>query len=219
MILPGEGYDPLIAPDEAGARASLVARFPDACDGLDAYATMLATKAIEWGLIGPREGDKVWSRHIGNSLALVDVLGGGLEVADVGSGAGLPGLPLALVRPDLSVTLVEPLLRRATFLSEAVVELGLDDRVSVERVRAEDLRRGFGVVVCRAVAPLERLLKWTTPLFLPAGELVALKGLTAEREVAEVERALARSGLAAEILELRVAPEVEPTRAIRVKTL
>ena len=219
MILPDEGFDPFVAPDEEAARTALLGRFPDAADGLDAYAAMLATKAIEWGLMGPREGDKVWSRHIGNSLALVDVLGLGLEVADVGSGAGLPGLPLALVRPDLGVVLVEPLLRRATFLSEAVEELGLGDRVTVERSRAEECRRQFDVVVCRAVAPLERLLKWTTPLFLPDGELVALKGLTAEREVVEATRVLGRSGLTAEILELRASPEVEATRAIRVKAL
>ncbi len=219
MILPDEGHDPLVGPDEESARTALLERFPDGAEGLEAYADILGTKAIEWGLVGPREGDKIWSRHIGNSLALADVLGVGLEVADVGSGAGLPGLPLALARPDLRVTLVEPLLRRATFLSEAVEDLGLHGRVTVERARAEEFRRRFDVVVCRAVAPLERLLKWTTPLFQPAGELIALKGLTAEREVAEAQRAMARMGLDAEILELRTAPEVEPTRAIRVKAV
>lgn len=219
MILPDEGHDPLVGPDEEAARAALLSRFPEGAEGLEAYADILGTKAIEWGLMGPREGDKLWSRHIGNSLALADVLGVGLEVADVGSGAGLPGLPLALARPDLRVTLVEPLLRRATFLSETVEELGLVDRVTVDRTRAEDLRRRFDIVVCRAVAPLERLLKWTAPLFQPAGELVALKGLTAEREIAEAARTLGRFGLAAEILELRAAPEVEPTRAVRIKSL
>lgn len=211
-----KGPDPLEAPDEDGARAAIHGRFPDAAATLDAYAHLLGTRAIEWGLMGPREGDKVWSRHISNSLALVDVLGVGIDVADVGSGAGLPGVPLAIARPDLRMTLVEPLLRRATFLVEAVEELGLADRVRVERVRAEDCDLQFDAVVCRAVAPLERLVKWTAPLFLPTGRLLALKGLTAEREIAEAERWLRHAGLSAEILELRTAPEVEGTRAILV---
>ena len=113
-------------------------RFPDGADMLDAYAGILHTRGIEWGLLGPRETDKIWSRHISNSLALVDVLGEGLDIADIGSGAGLPGIPLAICRPDLRFTLLEPLLRRYNFLNLAVEELGLGDRVRVERLRAED---------------------------------------------------------------------------------
>lgn len=209
--------DPLEALDEAGSRSSLHARFPEAAEVLDAYVDILMGKGIEWGLMGPREGDKMWSRHVSNSLALVDVVQEGLDVADVGSGAGLPGIPLAIVRPDLHVTLIEPLLRRFTFLSETVEELGLEDRVVVERVRAEDCDGTFDVVTCRAVAPLERLLRWTTPLFLPDGELLALKGLTAEREIAEAERWMGHARLGAEILEIRATPDVEGTRAIRVR--
>lgn len=201
---------------EAAARESLVTRFGDAADQLDTYANILGTKGIEWGLMGPREGDKLWSRHISNSLALVDVLGQGIDVADVGSGAGLPGIPLAIVRPDLRFTLIEPLLRRATFLGEAIEELGLSDRVSVDRVRAEDSDEVFDAVVCRAVAPLEKLLRWTTPLFLPNGELLALKGITAEREVAEAGNWLKHAKLRAEILEIRATSGVEGTRVVRV---
>lgn len=205
-----------VNPDEAAARSALVTRFPDAADQLDAYVAILATKGIEWGLMGPREGDKLWSRHVSNSLALVDVLPLGSDVADIGSGAGLPGIPLAIVRPDLRFTLVEPLLRRATFLNETVEDLGIGDRVRVDRIRAEDSDDVFDVVVCRAVAALEKLLKWTTPLFLPNGELLALKGQSAEREVAEAGSWMKHARLRAEILEVRAAADVEGTRAVRV---
>lgn len=200
---------------ESEARSALQARFPDAAEALDRYVAVLRSKGIEWGLLGPREGDKIWSRHVSNSLSLVDVLGQGVDVADVGSGAGLPGIPLAIVRPDLFVTLLEPLLRRATFLTETVEELGLRN-IRVERLRAEDCDEQFDVVTARAVAPLEKLLRWTTPLFYPSGELVALKGSSAEREIAEASSLLSRSRLRAEILEVRATPESEGARAIRV---
>ena len=190
--------------------------FPDGADMLDAYAGILHTRGIEWGLLGPRETDKIWSRHISNSLALVDVLGEGLDIADIGSGAGLPGIPLAICRPDLRFTLLEPLLRRYNFLNLAVEELGLGDRVRVERLRAEDCDEVFDIVTCRAVAPLERLLKWSVPLFYPQGELLALKGDSAEDEIRAARKLLERSRLRAEILHVRAAPGVEGTRAIRV---
>lgn len=188
---------------------------PQSFKTLSQYVDILASRGLEWGLLGPREGDRLWQRHIGNSLALGDVLGRGLEIADVGSGAGLPGLPLAIARPDLRVTLIEPLLRRFNFLTLAVEELGLEDRVEVLRSRAEETRRTFDVVVCRAVAPLERLVKWTSPLF-PDGALVALKGSTAEEEIRQASKFLSKQRLATEILELSGGPGVEPTRAIRV---
>ncbi|RMB61499.1 16S rRNA (guanine(527)-N(7))-methyltransferase RsmG [Tessaracoccus antarcticus] len=210
-----DGLDPETV--EADARAALHARFPEAAEQLDRYVAILRSKGIEWGLLGPREGDKLWSRHVSNSLAIVDVLGQGIDVADVGSGAGLPGIPVAIVRPDVYVTLLEPLLRRTTFLEETVEKLLLRN-VRVVRLRAEDCDEQFDVVTCRAVAPLEKLLRWTTPLFYPAGELVALKGSSAEREVSEAGSLLSRSRLRAEILEVRAAPDVEGTRVIRVTT-
>ncbi len=200
---------------ERAARSALHERFPDGAEQLDRYGAILRGKGIEWGLLGPREGDKLWSRHISNSLALVDVLGEGTDLADVGSGAGLPGIPLAIVRPDLRVVLLDPLLRRTTFLTETVEELGLTN-VRVERVRAEDCDEVFDVVTCRAVAGLEKLLRWTTPLFYPSGQLLALKGSSAEREVAEASTLLSRSHLRADVLEVRATPDVDGTRAIRV---
>lgn len=190
--------------------------FPHAAGGLKQYVDVLLDRGIEWGLLGPREGERVWQRHVGNSLALLDVLPQGVSVADVGSGAGLPGLPIAIARPDLQMCLVEPLLRRSQFLELAVAELGLSDRVSVVRARAEEIPERFDVVTCRAVAPLPKLLRWTLGLFEGGGQLVALKGASAEAEVEAAGKVLRKASLTAEVLELRAAPGVEPTRAIRV---
>lgn len=147
------------------------------------YVDILANRGIEWGLIGPREADRLWDRHVLNSAAMAELPAAGARVLDVGSGAGLPGIPLAIARPDLSVVLLEPLLRRYNFLVEAVAELELGDRVEVRRGRAEDLRESFEVVTARAVAPLGRLVGWTQQLFVPDGELLALKGSSAADEV------------------------------------
>lgn len=202
-------------PEKLSAEA-LGAAFPEASGVLQRYVDLLATRGMEWGLLGPREGDKLWSRHVSNSLALVDLLPEGIDVADIGSGAGLPGLPVAIVRPDLRVTLIESLLRRVNFLELAVEELGLSDRVEVIRGRAEEQKETFDVVTARAVAPLERLLKWTTSLFLPHGELLALKGETAEDEIRSASKLLQKSKLSAQVLEVRADPAVDGTRVIRV---
>lgn len=201
---------------EATAMAALLELHRRSAEELSRYVDILANRGIEWGLLGPREGDKLWQRHIANSVALNDAIPQGVEVADVGSGAGLPGIPIAITRPDLTVTLIEPLLRRANFLTLAVEELGLEDRVEVLRSRAEDTKRRYDVVVCRAVAPLTKLLGWTTPLFADGGQLLALKGESAEQEIRDARPTLVRAGLKAEVLELSVAPGVEGARAIRV---
>jgi 16S rRNA (guanine527-N7)-methyltransferase len=149
------------------------------------YVELLATAGVERGLIGPREAPRLWDRHILNCLAVGAAVPVGATVADLGSGAGLPGLVLAIGRPDLSVTLVEPLLRRVTFLEEAVAALELD-RVRVVRGRAEELhgRERFDVVTARALAPLGRLLGWAMPLVDGSGTLLAMKGSSADEEIA-----------------------------------
>src|SRR4051812_42705469 len=141
------------------------------------YADWLADAGVLRGLIGPREVPRIWDRHILNSAVLCDALPATGTVADIGSGAGLPGLVVALARPALQVTLVEPLLRRTTFLTEVVADLGLDN-VEVVRGRADSLhgKRIFDAVTSRAVAPLGRLLEWSMPLVAPDGALVAMKG-------------------------------------------
>ncbi len=168
-------------------------------------------------MIGPRERPRLFERHILNSLAVRDLPAAGSDVVDVGSGAGLPGIPLALVRSDLRITLLEPLLRRSVFLEEVVTELGLADRVQVVRGRAEDLEARFDVVLARAVAPLSRLVGWTAELFADGGELLALKGSSAPDEVREAGPVLARLGLTAEVLAVRALPQAESTRVVRVR--
>lgn len=162
------------------------------------YAELLQTAGVERGLIGPREVDRIWDRHILNCAAVAELLQSGERVVDVGSGAGLPGIPLALTRGDVAVTLVEPLLRRSDFLSEAVEELELD--VEVVRGRAEEpaVRDRVGeadVVTSRAVASLDKLVRWSLPLLKPGGRMLALKGDRADTELNEHRRVLARAGV------------------------
>lgn len=210
---------------EGAAQAALSSLYPFAAELLNRYVDILANCAISWGLLGPREGDKLWSRHVANSLAVVDAIAQGLTVADVGSGAGLPGIPLALVRPDLRLILIEPLQRRSEFLAKAVTELGISDRVTVIRARAEEYSasesepKTFEIVTCRAVAPLAKLIGWTKQLFLPDGKLVALKGQSAEEEIAKAQRVLRKANLSAEVLELSTAPGLAGTRAIQVQRI
>jgi 16S rRNA (guanine527-N7)-methyltransferase len=161
------------------------------------YADLLATDGVVRGLIGPREAPRLWERHLLNCAVLGDLVPEGATVCDIGSGAGLPGLVLAIARPDLRITLVEPLLRRTTFLDEVVATLSLE-HVEVVRGRAEALHgeRRFDVVTSRAVAPLERLLGWSMPLVAPGGALVAMKGSSVHEEIAAAAPTLRRLGCA-----------------------
>lgn len=182
------------------------------------YAELLATEGVVRGLIGPREAPRLWDRHLVNCALLTELLPEGASVCDIGSGAGLPGLVLAIARPDLQVTLVEPLLRRTTFLEEVVEDLGLE-RTEVVRGRAEALHgtRRFQVVTSRAVAPLDRLLGWSMPLVEPEGALVAMKGTSVAAEVESARQVLADLGCAEP--EVRVLGEgmpVSATVAVRV---
>lgn len=158
----------------------------------------------------------MWERHVLNSVAGAELFPERASVVDVGSGAGLPGIPLAVLRPDLRVTLLESLLRRVSFLELAVEELGLADRVRVVRGRAEEHRESYDVVTCRAVAPLPRLLDWCEPLLAPSGRLVALKGSTAAAELADASTALRSRRLAGRVYELAVPGTDETTWAIDV---
>ncbi|GAA3520134.1 16S rRNA (guanine(527)-N(7))-methyltransferase RsmG [Aeromicrobium panaciterrae] len=159
----------------------------------EAYADLLATDGVVRGLIGPREVPRLWDRHILNSAVVLPRVPQGATVADVGTGAGLPGLVWAIGRPDLHVTLIEPLLRRTSFLDEAVTALGLDN-VTVLRARAEDVKETYEVVTARAVAPLDKLGRWCLPLVRKGGVLLALKGRTAEQEVKAATATLHRLG-------------------------
>ena len=161
---------------------------------------------------------RLWERHLLNCAVLGELVPDGLKVCDVGSGAGLPGIVLAIARPDLTVTLVEPLLRRTTYLEEVVADLGLGG-VEVRRARAEALHgvRTFDVVTSRAVAPLERLLAWSMPLVAPTGALVAMKGTSAPDEIVAADAMLRRLGCATpEIHSVGANVADSPSTAIRV---
>ena len=166
-----------------------------------AYAAWLAEAGTLRGLLGPREVSRLWERHLLNCAVLAELLEPDATVCDLGSGAGLPGLVLAIARPDLRVTLVEPLLRRTTFLEEVVADLGLTS-VEVLRGRAEDLPgdRRFDAVTSRALAPLDRLLGWSMPLVAPTGALVAMKGASVGAEIASARPVLTGLGCAEPVI-------------------
>ena len=170
------------------------------------YADLLVGPGTERGLLGPREGPRIWERHILNCAVVADPKAGLIpadgHVADIGSGAGLPGVVWAIARPDITVVLIESLLRRVTFLTECVHELNLTDRVQVVRARAEEAGDrvgaadgGLDVVTARAVAPLGTVAAWSTPLIRPGGLLVALKGESAQEELVRDADQLRTSGL------------------------
>jgi 16S rRNA (guanine527-N7)-methyltransferase len=205
---------------EAGAEALASALFPERDKEIHRYVDLLRGVGVERGLVGPREGARIWSRHIANCAVVAPALPAGARVADIGSGAGLPGLVWALARPDIDMTLVEPLLRRATFLEEAVAELRLA-RVQVVRARAEELRGrdAFDVVTARAVAPLDRLARWALPLCAPGGVVLALKGASAAEELAAAARTLDRLGAGARSVETFGLGQVEPvTVVVRIES-
>lgn len=161
------------------------------------YHDSLATDGSTRGFIGPREVPRLWERHILNCAVIEEVIPEGATVIDVGSGAGLPGIPLAIARPDLHITLIEPLLKRYNYLNEVTETLGLDN-VTVLRGRAEEgpIKKavaGADVVTSRAVAPLGKLAKWSLPLVRKGGEMIALKGSSVheelERDAADIKKA------------------------------
>ncbi len=195
-----------VGPCEASPSAGAAARAaPDAAPALfgprldlaQRYAEFLAGAGVERGLIGPHEVPRLWERHLLNSAAVSELLDPGDHVVDIGSGAGLPGLPLAIARPDVRVVLLEPLLRRADFLREVVTELGLP--VEVVRGRAEEpwVRDHVGetdVAVSRAVAALDKLTRWSMPLLRADGRMLAIKGERAPDEVRQHRRVMEALG-------------------------
>ena len=202
----------------AAADALFGARLPMAIG----YADLLATDGVIRGLIGPREAPRIWDRHLLNCATVAELIPVGASVADVGSGAGLPGIVLSVARPDLRVTLVEPLARRAAFLTEVVTTLGLAGSVTVLRARAEEVvgdpRAGgpfpVDIVTARAVAPLDRLVAWCLPLTAVGGRLLALKGASAAEEVAEHLAAVDRLGGAAPVVRRCGVGTVDPPTTV-----
>lgn len=201
-----------LAPQAAG----LV--FGDRLPMAAAYVRLLADTGTSHGLIGPREVPRLWDRHVLNCAVVAELIPPGVTVFDIGSGAGLPGLALAVARPDLTIHLIEPLARRVRWLEAAVAELGLDG-VTIHCRRAEDLGGDAraDVVTARAVASLSVLARWSMPLLPPGGRLLALKGAKAEDELSEARSTLRALGATESSVRVCGAGVLEvPTRVIEV---
>ncbi|RJO76996.1 16S rRNA (guanine(527)-N(7))-methyltransferase RsmG [Nocardia panacis] len=212
--------DAAASPAEPAVAATI---FGDRLDLARRYCAVLATSGVERGLIGPREVPRLWDRHILNCAVVGELIAEGATVVDIGSGAGLPGIPLAIARPDLRITLVEPLLRRTVFLSEFIEAVGLD--ITVVRGRAEQsgvLKEAGGaeVVTSRAVAPLAKLAQWSLPLLRDHGRMLALKGVSAAEEIERDAEALSRAGAGhASVLECGVGLLETPTVVVSAERL
>jgi 16S rRNA (guanine527-N7)-methyltransferase len=196
--------------------AAAVAIFGDQIDQARSFAQTLANDSDELGLLGPRELDKLWSRHILNSAVVAELVKPGDKVADLGSGAGLPGIPMAIARPDAEFVLIEPMERRSNWMLQVVEDLGLKN-VRVLRSRAEDVsEQDFDIVTARAVAALDKLLKMCVPLLKPGGALIALKGSKAAEEIANAKKLEKKLGISS--FEILVCGEKflsEPTSVVK----
>lgn len=215
------------ASDDLAPPPSAAILFGSRCDRAAEYVRYLARIAVPRGLIGPSEVPRLWERHVLNCAVVTDLCPENAVVYDVGSGAGLPGIVWALRRPDLTVTLIEPLLRRVTFLTECVDALGLHN-VTVVRVRAEEVHPVPGastygpadVVTARAVAPLDRLARWTLPLVRVGGDLLAIKGRSVANEIDTASKVVtALGGAKVEIVSCGIGLLQTPTVVLRVRKL
>jgi 16S rRNA (guanine527-N7)-methyltransferase len=195
---------------------SAKAIFGPQIDKARAFAQKLADDSDELGLLGPRELDKLWSRHILNSAVVAETAKAGDLVADVGSGAGLPGIPMAIAMPEAHFVLIEPMERRSTWMLDVIEELGLTN-VEVRRARAEEvLDLKFDIVTARAVAALDKLLRMTVPLLKPEGSLIALKGTKAADEIEAARKLQKKLGIAS--FEIQIYGEkflAEPTSVVK----
>jgi 16S rRNA (guanine527-N7)-methyltransferase len=199
--------------------AEAVAEFGDSLAKAQRYVELLASDGVTRGLIGPRETSRLWDRHLVNCALVADLVPERGELVDIGSGAGLPGIVLAMLRPSLHVVLLEPLLRRAVFLQECVSALDLPN-ATVVRARAEEkaaARISADVATARAVAPLDRLVGWAAGLLRPGGQLLAIKGQSAEAELEAAEPVLSRLGVqSAEVLQAGRGRVISATTIVRV---
>ena len=188
----------------------LLAYFGENQGKIQAFANLLKTTGIEHGLIGPKEGDRIWERHIANCIPITTIIPNGVRLADIGSGAGLPGVVIALARPDLKVTLIEPLQRRVDFLNQVIAELELP--IKVVRGRAEAVKMQFEVVTARAVAPLEKLIQISWHMIPRGGCLLAIKGESATEELSATKL---KKGSTAKLHEISL-PNLPVARVVEV---
>ena len=179
-----------LQPESVSRETTIAKYFPGQEDAIRAYADFLTTAGIERGLIGPREGERIWERHIFNCLPITQLLPQEASLFDIGSGAGLPGIVIALARPDLKVTLIEPLERRVEFLNEAVAAIAASGvEIAVIRGRAQDVKKSADFVTARAVAPMEKLKKISWHMVKTGGSLLAMKGESAATEMVGIKGA------------------------------
>jgi 16S rRNA (guanine527-N7)-methyltransferase len=188
----------------------LLALFGKNQEKIQSFATLLKTQGIERGLIGPKEADRIWERHIANCIPITTLIKDGVRLADIGSGAGLPGVVIALARADLKVTLIEPLQRRVDFLTEVIDQLEIP--VEVIRGRAETIKKQFDVVTARAVAPLEKLIQISWHMIPKSGHLLAIKGESAQDELAATKL---KKGATAKLHEISL-PNLPVARVVEV---
>lgn len=210
---PASAAPPAPPPPEEAAEV-----FGAALDTARRYAWLLATDGVTRGLIGPRETTRLWDRHLLNCALVAELLPERGELVDIGSGAGLPGVVLAMLRPRLNVVLLEPLLRRSVFLEECVARLELTN-TTVVRGRAEDMTGAIkaDVATARAVAPLGRLAGWGAGVLRPGGQILAIKGQAAEEELAAARPELSRLGArSAEVLRVGHGRVIPATTVVRV---
>lgn len=204
----------LLAGDPLHNAPQVAGYFGDRYEAVRRFAELLTVEGERRGLLGPREYDRLWERHILNSAAVAQHLPPG-SLVDVGSGAGLPGVVLAAMEPEREVTLVEPMERRAIWLQDVVREVGLDN-ARVIRARAEEVGEGYDIVTARAVAAVDKLVKWCAPLLNDSGSMVLLKGRSAADEIERARYALRKARLGAEILSAPTLPELEATTVVRL---
>jgi 16S rRNA (guanine527-N7)-methyltransferase len=190
--------------------------FGSALDSAEVYAGMLATRGVEHGLIGPHEVPRLWDRHLLNCAVVAELIDSQpATLVDIGSGAGLPGIVLAMVRPELNVILLEPMDRRCRFLTDCIAELGLSN-ASVLRARAEDAVLRADIATARAVAPLDRLAELAVRLVQPGGMVLAIKGQTAADELKKARPVLKRLGIrSAEVVRAGQGKVVPATTVVR----
>ena len=188
----------------------LLAYFGENQGKIQTFASLLKTTGIERGLIGPKEGDRIWQRHIANCIPITTIIPNGVRLADIGSGAGLPGVVIALARPDLKVTLIEPLQRRVDFLNQVIAELEIP--IKVVRGRAEAVKMQFEVVTARAVAPLEKLIQISWHMIPRGGCLLAIKGESAAEGLAATKL---KKGATAKLHEISL-PNLPVARVVEV---
>jgi 16S rRNA (guanine527-N7)-methyltransferase len=206
-----EVFEPELEPIQAAAV------FGDRIDLARGYAAALVRDSDLLGLLGPREMPRLWSRHILNSAVVAELVTPGKTVCDIGSGAGLPGIPMAIVLPDTRFTLIEPMERRSDWLISVVEELGLKN-VEVLRARAEEVGEAFDIATARAVSALPKLLRLCVPLVRHGGEILALKGSKAADEIEDAKRIQKKMGISSfEIVHAGAGLLTEPTLVVRTK--